>query len=253
MLANNILSTILLASAALAKSELVKRSERHRRQAPAAIVEHNVCGNNYDFSANKLSVEGGDSVTTELNVCNGDIASYSATWSVTSAPGALKASPGFALANIGGKQLSSLKNIHAYWVWEWAQVQPSTSSLIGYHIYLGSAPNAGKAGAQTVVNIYLSAHNKNPLGDVVATDDIGGHRWQLYQSQGTSQTVFSFMNHQLVPGLKHFAMELEVFLAYLQAHLSVSSALYIVAVESNIEIYGGSGSLLTKEWQMTLT
>jgi hypothetical protein len=140
-------------------------------------------------------------------------------------------------------QLSANRSVSSGWSY-----QPSGSGTfnVAYDLWLHTIPNPDWSNQPTdEVMIWLyRAGGAGPLGTRVATADIGGTTWDLYQGN-IGWEVYSFIRRTNTTSA---TLDLRDFLNYLRSNRGLSSSKYLTSVEAGTEVFVGSGQLDTTSY-----
>lgn len=97
-------------------------------------------------------------------------------------------------------------------------------------IWLGSLGGAGPISA---------------TGSPIATVDVAGHSWKLYQGSHSQMTVFSFVAEK---DINDFCGDLVEFTEYLVENQGVSSSQILQSVGAGTEPFEGSNAVFTTSY-----
>jgi xyloglucan-specific endo-beta-1,4-glucanase len=140
-------------------------------------------------------------------------------------------------------QLSANRNVSSGW-----NFQPSGSGTfnVAYDLWLHTISNpdwSNQPSDEVMIWLYR-AGGAGPLGTRVATVNIAGTNWDLYEGNIGWQ-VHSFVR---TSNTTSATLNLRDFLNYLRSTQGLSSAKYLTSVEAGTEVFVGSGQLNTTSY-----
>lgn len=155
---------------------------------------------------------------------------------------------GWKIANTGLPiQLSSNSSVQTSWSFNLNQTTPGGID-VSYDTWLSPNANLGNANPSDEVMVWLShGGGVQPVGSRQTTVTIDGTSWDLWQGS-TSWQVYSFVR---TSNTNSASLNLMDFYNYLISR-GLSSAKYLLSVESGTEIFTGAGQLDTTSYSTTI-
>ncbi|KAJ5584990.1 xyloglucan-specific endo-beta-1-4-glucanase A [Penicillium hispanicum] len=148
-----------------------------------------------------------------------------------------------AVLNGGPTQLSTITSMPTSWNWTYSgQIDKGD---VSYDAFLSAVDSTSQADQKVEVMIWLAAYGgATPIGSPVATVQIDGINWQVWQGTNEYWTVFSF----LAPSTyHHFSGDIKHFFNYLTATFPsvVPASYYLQTIGAGTEPFTGSNAWFT--------
>jgi xyloglucan-specific endo-beta-1,4-glucanase len=187
----------------------------------------------------KDSADSGEQCTTN-NGMSGDSLSWAAEWSWAGGPYSVKSYPN-AVVEIEQAAISGLSSIPTEWTWSYTGTDVVAN--VAYDLFTGTTPD----GDHTYeFMIWLGAlGGAGPIsstGSPIATPDVAGHSWNLYEGLNGEMNVFSFVASS---NIESFSGDLIEFVNYLVENQGVGGDQILQSVGAGTEPFLGSNAVFT--------
>jgi hypothetical protein len=141
-------------------------------------------------------------------------------------------------------QLSSGTPVNSVWDFQVSD-NPGTMN-VAYDLWLHTidTPNWENDPTDEIMIWPYSAGGAGPIGEVVATAEIGGATWNVHQGN-IGWEVYSFVRTENTTSVELNLMD---FLDYLTQNLGLDASKYLTSVQAGTEVFTGAGSLETSRY-----
>jgi hypothetical protein len=144
-------------------------------------------------------------------------------------------------------QLSSNQPVQSVWSYTINQIGPNTTFNIAYDLWLHTIPNPTSDAPSDEVMLWLYEQGDiHPVGSPVATVNLDGTSWTLWEGSRSSWRVHTFVRSTTTTTGQ--SVNLDDFLLYLVANRGLSSNNYLTGVEAGSEVWLGSAELDTSSY-----
>ncbi|KAM6530719.1 hypothetical protein FSOLCH5_000218 [Fusarium solani] len=188
----------------------------------------------------KDNAESGEQCTTNSGEQSDGSIAWSVEWSWTGGQGHVKSYPN-AVVEIEKKTLGEVSSIPS--AWDWTYTGNGIIANVAYDLFTSSTESGD---AEYEFMIWLSAlGGAGPIsndGSPVATVELAGTSWKLYQGKNNQMTVFSFVAESDV---NNFCGDLADFTDYLVDNHGVSSSQILQSVGAGTEPFEGTNAVFT--------
>ncbi len=145
------------------------------------------------------------------------------------------------------QRLSSDQPVRTNWTYNITQNGPNTTFNIANDLWLHTIPNPNQDNPSDEVMLWLYEQgNVHPVGSPVATVNLDGTSWTLWEGLRNSWQVHTFVRSTNTTGAQ--SLNLSDFLNYLVANRGLSSAKYLTGVEAGSEVWLGNAELDTSSY-----
>ncbi|HXX77105.1 MAG TPA: hypothetical protein VEI53_01325 [Ktedonobacteraceae bacterium] len=144
-------------------------------------------------------------------------------------------------------QLSSNQPVQTIWSYTINQIGPNTTFNIAYDLWLHKIPNPASDAPSDEIMLWLYKQGDiHPVGSPVATVNLDGTSWTLWEGSRSSWQVHTFVRDTGTTTGQ--SVNLDDFLHYLVANRGLSSNKYLTGVEAGSEVWLGSAELDTDSY-----
>ncbi|KAM5343100.1 hypothetical protein ACJ41O_014066 [Fusarium nematophilum] len=230
-------SALVAALAGLAAaSPLLKRGtycgQWDLETAGAYTIYNNLWGKDNASSGEQCTTNNGEQ-------SDGSIA-WSVKWTWAGGQGQVKSYPN-AVVEIEKKSLGEVSSIPS--AWSWTYTGDGLITNVAYDLFTGSTADGEE---EYEFMIWLGAlGGAGPIsstGSAIATVDIAGSSWKLYEGKNNQMTVFSFVAEETV---NEFCGDLADFTDYLMENHGVSQSQILQSVGAGTEPFEGTNAVFT--------
>src|SRR5450755_1177747 len=144
-------------------------------------------------------------------------------------------------------QLSAHQPVKTAWTYAINQNGSSAIFNVAYDLWLHTMPNPAADNPSDEVMLWLYKQgNIHPVGTPVATVNMDGATWTLWEGARSSWQVHTFVRNGNTSGTQ--ALSLNDFLDYLVVQRGLSSTKYLTGVEAGSEVWSGNAELDTSSY-----
>ncbi|KAI0862542.1 family 12 glycosyl hydrolase [Xylaria cubensis] len=183
---------------------------------------------------------GSGSQCTTVNGLSGNSVAWSTSWSWSGGQYNVK-SYANAVVQTSAKQISAISTIPT--TWKYSYTGSNMVANVAYDLFTSSTASGS---SEYEVMVWLAAlGGAGPIsssGSPVATPNIAGVSWKLYDGYNGNMHVFSFVASSQVTS---FSGDLKAFLSYLTSNQGMSTSQYVTSIGAGTEPFVGSNAVLT--------
>ncbi|KAI0192197.1 glycoside hydrolase family 12 protein [Xylaria flabelliformis] len=183
---------------------------------------------------------GSGSQCTTVNGLSGNSVAWSTSWSWSGGQYNVK-SYANAVVQTSAKQVSAISTIPT--TWKYSYTGSNMVANVAYDLFTSSTASGS---SEYEVMVWLAAlGGAGPIsssGSPVATPNIAGVSWKLYDGYNGNMHVFSFVASSQVTS---FSGDLKAFLSYLTSNQGMSTSQYVTSIGAGTEPFVGSNAVLT--------
>ncbi|KAI0200652.1 family 12 glycosyl hydrolase [Astrocystis sublimbata] len=183
---------------------------------------------------------GSGSQCTTVDGLSGNSVAWSTKWSWSGGNYNVK-SYANAVVQTPVKQVSAISSIPSSW--KYSYTGNNMVANVAYDLFTSSSASGS---SEYEVMIWLAAlGGAGPIsssGSPVATPNIAGVSWKLYDGWNGNMHVFSFVASSQVTS---FSGDLKAFLSYLTSNHGLSANQYVTSIGAGTEPFVGSNAVLT--------
>jgi len=144
-------------------------------------------------------------------------------------------------------QLSSNQPVQTNWTYTITQIGSNTTFNIAYDLWLHTIPNPNSDSPSDEVMLWLYKQGSiHPVGSPVATANVGGASWTLWEGSRSGWGVHTFVRSTNTTAPQ--SLNLRDFLNYLVSNRGLSSNKYLTGVDAGSEVWLGSAELDTSSY-----
>src|SRR5450755_303580 len=144
-------------------------------------------------------------------------------------------------------QLSAHQPVKTAWTYAINQNGSPAIFNVAYDLWLHTMPNPAADNPSDEVMLWLYKQgNIHPVGSPVATLNMDGTTWTLWEGARSSWQVHTFVRNGNTSGTQ--ALSLNDFLDYLVVQRGLSSTKYLTGVEAGSEVWSGNAELDTSSY-----
>lgn len=230
------------------------KAEAGRTSAQAASISMG----KYWVNNNQWGYKTGSGTQSIWSTCQqGDLVGWGTGWSWTGTSNAVKSYAssilgwhwGWKVGNTGMPvQISSGKKLNCGW--DFTVTQSGGSLDISYDIFAHTISNAGTNDDPTdEIMIWLyKQEGAGPIGTKQATVTIGGTAWDLYRgtvNDGNNQHRWNVFSYVRVANATTSVLNIMDFMNDLVSRSWIQSSKYLSTIQSGVEVFAGTGQLIT--------
>ncbi|KAF4458511.1 glycosyl hydrolase family 12 [Fusarium albosuccineum] len=186
------------------------------------------------------NADSGEQCTTNNGEQSDGSISWAVEWTWTGGQGQVKSYPN-AVVEIEQKSLAEVSSIST--AWDWSYTGDGVVANVAYDLFTGSTADGTE---EYEFMIWLGAlGGAGPIsatGSAIATVELAGYSWQLYQGKNNQMTVFSFVAESSV---ESFCGDLADFTDYLVENQGVSDSQILQSVGAGTEPFEGTNAVFT--------
>ncbi|KAM0327206.1 hypothetical protein ACHAQA_006339 [Verticillium albo-atrum] len=185
------------------------------------------------------AAESGQQCTT-LSGLSGSNVAWSTAWTWVGDQYSVKSYPN-ALVSIEKRPLSQVSTIPS--AWSWSYTGSGLIANVAYDLFTGNS--ASSAPAYEIMIWLGSLGGAGPIsatGSTIATPNIGGTTWRLYEGSHSQMTVFSFVAPS---NIQNYSGDLYAFVEYLSANHGLSKSQVLQSVGAGTEPFIGQNAVFT--------
>ncbi|KAI0407949.1 family 12 glycosyl hydrolase [Xylaria palmicola] len=183
---------------------------------------------------------GSGSQCTTVNSLSGNSVAWSTSWSWSGGQYSVK-SYANAVVQTAVKKISAVSTIPT--TWKYSYTGSNMVANVAYDLFTSSSASGS---SEYEVMVWLAAlGGAGPIsssGSPVATPNIAGVTWKLYDGWNGNMHVFSFVASSQVTS---FSGDLKAFLTYLTSNQGMSTSQYVTSIGAGTEPFVGSNAVLT--------
>ncbi|KAI0543556.1 family 12 glycosyl hydrolase [Xylaria curta] len=183
---------------------------------------------------------GSGSQCTTVNGLSGNSVAWSTSWSWSGGQYNVK-SYANAVVQTSAKKISAISTIPT--TWKYSYTGSNMVANVAYDLFTSSTASGS---SEYEVMVWLAAlGGAGPIsssGSPVATPNIAGVSWKLYDGYNGNMHVFSFVASSQVTS---FSGDLKAFLSYLTSNQGMSTSQYVTSIGAGTEPFVGSNAVLT--------
>ncbi|KAI9901692.1 hypothetical protein N3K66_003509 [Trichothecium roseum] len=194
------------------------------------------------------SADSGEQCTTNNGLASDGSLSWSVDWTWVGGAGSVKSYPNV-VVDIDNKPLGDVQSINAEWAWSYTG--NNFIANVAFDLFTGKAAD-GDADYEFMIwlGAFGGAGPISSTGSPIATVDILGTSWNLFNGMNGNMNVFSFVASSNV---ENFSGDLTAFTKYLISEQGVDSAQILQSVGAGTEPFEGSGVVLaTSKYSATV-
>ncbi|RAR06403.1 glycoside hydrolase family 12 protein [Stemphylium lycopersici] len=177
---------------------------------------------------------------TGVDGLSGRSLKWHTSWSWSGGAGHVK-SYANVVTDIGKKALSSIKSLPS--VWKWTYTGDDLIANVSYDLFTSSTADGDE---EYEIMIWLAglggAGPISATGSPIATVNLAGSSWKLYNGQNGQMNVFSFVAENQV---QNFDGDLMDFVNYLSSEQSLPSSQILISAGAGTEPFSGSNAKLS--------
>ncbi|KAI1745598.1 family 12 glycosyl hydrolase [Xylaria scruposa] len=183
---------------------------------------------------------GSGSQCTTVNGLSGNSVAWSTSWSWSGGQYNVK-SYANAVVQTSAKKISAISTMPT--TWKYSYTGSNMVANVAYDLFTSSTASGS---SEYEVMVWLAAlGGAGPIsssGSPVATPNIAGVSWKLYDGYNGNMHVFSFVASSQVTS---FSGDLKAFLNYLTSNQGMSTSQYVTSIGAGTEPFVGSNAVLT--------
>ncbi|KAI1163082.1 family 12 glycosyl hydrolase [Nemania serpens] len=183
---------------------------------------------------------GTGSQCTTVNGLSGSSVAWSTSWSWSGGQYNVK-SYANVVVQTAAKKISAIGSIPS--TWKYSYTGKNMVANVAYDLFTSSSASGS---SEYEVMVWLAAlGGAGPIsstGSPVATPNIAGVSWKLYEGYNGNMHVFSFVASSQVT---NFSGDLKAFLSYLTSNRGMSTSQYVTSLGAGTEPFVGSSAVLT--------
>ncbi|PGG98638.1 hypothetical protein AJ79_08793 [Helicocarpus griseus UAMH5409] len=228
---------VLLASAAAglaAPSTLQKREDFCGQWDLSETPPYTVYNNLWNMNA------GTGEQCTGVDGINGNILSWHTSWTWSGGQGQVKSYPN-AVVSFTPTQISAISSLPT--TWKWTYTGSDLVANVAYDLFTSSSETGTN---EYEIMIWLAglggAGPISETGSPVATVDIDGVSWSLFEGFNGDMHVFSFVAGSSV---ENFSGDLINFTSYLADNHSLPTSQYVLSIGGGTEPFSGTDAVFT--------
>ncbi|KAI0448996.1 family 12 glycosyl hydrolase [Xylaria acuta] len=236
------MKSLILASAALAGLALATPTPTVDKRATTFCGQWDSVQTGSYIVYNNLwgQSAGSGSQCTTVTGLTGNSVAWSTSWSWSGGNYNVK-SYANAVVQTSAKKISAISTMPT--TWKYSYTGSGMVANVAYDLFTSSSASGS---SEYEVMVWLAAlGGAGPIsssGSPVATPNIAGVSWKLYDGYNGNMHVFSFVASSQVTS---FSGDLKAFLNYLTSNQGMSTSQYVTSIGAGTEPFVGSNAVLT--------
>jgi xyloglucan-specific endo-beta-1,4-glucanase len=235
----------LVAAAAVHASVIPTTALEPRQQQALCELYAYWSGNGYELLNNlwgKDTATSGSQCTYLDGTANGGI-QWSSTWTWQGAPNNVKSYPYVGRQVAKGRTIASVSRMPTTVRWDYDT--ENVRANVAYDVFTAADPNHPNYGGDYELMIWLARYgNVYPIGQVVASVNLAGYRWDLWTGYNGAMRVYSFVPPSGT--IKSFSADVKDFYNYLVSNYQFPAAQQnIIVFQVGTEAFTGGPAKFT--------